>query len=488
VLKHLLPFCIKFLIHTSIMLICFDSCYGQIISHDGIQLFHKTQALSNERKQLLEADIEHYKNAENLWDVLRENFVLPHYEHVPQVREKIAWFMRNQEFLLRSTERAAPYLYFIYEQIKKRKLPPELVLLPIIESEYNPFASSSVGAAGLWQMMPATASGYGIKQDWWYDGRRDIIASTNAALNHLAYLNNFFDGNWLLALAAYDTGEGNLLAAIKRNIRAGKRTDFWSLSVARETQDYVPRLLALVAIISHPSQYPIIFPAVRNAPYLAQIDLNSQVNLKEAAKFAGLSFKRLTELNPGHSRIATAPNVPTQLILPIENIERFIKNSKQNKSDSLRWVQYRVKTGDTIDSIAKKYQTSATSVRKLNQLAARDKLKPGVSLLIPHYLIPLKAINAGKSLLAKNNNNQPIRYNLKPGDTIYMVRLNDSMNAIAKRYHISQQAIREANNLPSDTIQPGIKLVLPTHPHAVPTPVNQAKHFFTGDKIYVAAK
>src|SRR5579862_1406636 len=214
-------------------------------SLEGIQVYQKNLHLFPEHKQKLADDITRYRNADNLWDVLRESFTLPHYEDNPAVQEKIEWYMNNQDFLLRSASRSAPYLYYIFQQVKKRHLPAELVLLPIVESGYNPFNVSNVGAAGIWQLMPDTATGLGVKQDWWYDGRRDVIASTRAALNYLAYLQSFFEGNWLYAIAAYNTGEGNVLSAIKRNIREGMDTDFWSLPLAQETKDYVPSLLAL---------------------------------------------------------------------------------------------------------------------------------------------------------------------------------------------------------------------------------------------------
>ena len=178
-------------------------------SVEGIEVYQKNSHLSAEHRQTIAEDLDRYRNADNLWDTLREDFTLPHYEDSPLVQEKIEWFMEHQDYLIHSVTRARPYLYYIYQQAKKRNLPAELVLLPIIESAYNPFAlNASSGAAGLWQMMPDTASGYGIRQNWWYDGRRDAVASTKAALNHLSYLDSFFNGNWLLAVAAYDTGEG----------------------------------------------------------------------------------------------------------------------------------------------------------------------------------------------------------------------------------------------------------------------------------------
>ncbi|OGT38430.1 MAG: hypothetical protein A3F11_09865 [Gammaproteobacteria bacterium RIFCSPHIGHO2_12_FULL_37_14] len=451
---------------------------------EGIQIYQKNLHLSPEHKQKLADDITRYRTADNLWDVLREEFSLPHYENNPQVQEKIEWFMNNQDYLLRSASRAAPYLYYISQQVKKRHLPAELVLLPIIESGYNPFSLSNVGAAGIWQLMPDTASGLGIKRDSWYDGRRDIIASTRAALNHLDYLQSFFEGNWLYALAAYNTGEGNVLSAIKRNIRGGIDTGFWSLPVAQETKDYVPSLLALAVIISHPDEYPIYFPPVRNAPYLAQVDVGTQINLKYAATLAGISDKKMIQLNPGFSRSSTPTSTskkgPTKLVIPIENIEQFSENlARSPLSHPINWEHYKVKSGDTIASIAKKFATSTTAIRKLNHLS-KNNLHPGANLLIPANDQPIansenivETASKQRSSLASKTEGvmqkvaMPIQslsqYRLQPGDTIYMVRTKDSLESIAKRFHINSKLLQAVNNISKKKIKPGKQLIIPTH-------------------------
>ncbi len=242
----------------------------------------------------------HHSESNDLWDDLRSGFELQHYENSPQVQAQIVWFMHNQGYLNRTTLRAAPYMYYIYQQVKERHLPAELVLLPVLESAYNPFASSNRGAAGLWQLERGTASAFGVKQDWWYDGRRDVLASTNAALDYLTYLQNFFGSNWYLALAAYDSGEGTVQEAMRRNIRSGYNTDFWSLSLPMETQSYVPRLLALAAIIENPQKYSIYLPSISDAPYLGQVDIGGQIDLNKAASLAGISLSELIQLNPGY--------------------------------------------------------------------------------------------------------------------------------------------------------------------------------------------
>jgi membrane-bound lytic murein transglycosylase D len=464
--------------------------------YDGIQLYQKNAPLSPERKQKLADDINRYHRADNLWDALREEFTLPHYEEVPAVQEKIEWFMNNQDFLLRSATRAAPYLYYILQQVKKRHLPAELVLLPIVESGYNPYSLSNVGAAGIWQLMPNTATGLGVKQDWWYDGRRDVIASTRAALNYLAYLQSFFDGNWLLAIAAYNTGEGNVMSAIKRNIRKGLDTDFWSLPVAQQTKDYVPSLLALAVIISQPERYPVYFPPVRNAPYLAQVDLNANVSLKDAAGYAGISYKKLLQLNPGFKQPAASLQRAYKLVLPIENVVDFtenIANATQNtfsQPPQVRWMHYKVKTGDTLASIANKFNTTPKEIRQLNRLT-KNAVRQGNHLLIPKIADVIAEREEPKSTFTATEKVKPtLSYNkpssspyiMQPGDTIYMVRKKDSLASIAKRFRLDSHSILAANRSKASIIAPGTQLIIPTH-RSIDT--HSVKKVQPGDTVYM---
>ena len=438
---------------------------------EGIQIYKKNIPLSAEHKRKLADAISRYHQADNLWDVLREEFTLAHYEDNPAVQDKIDWYMRNQDYLLRSANRAAPYLYYILQQVKKRHLPAELVLIPIVESGYNPFSLSIVGAAGIWQLMPATAADLGVRQDWAYDGRRDIIASTRAALNHFAYLENVYEGNWLLAFAAYDTGEGNLHAAMVKNIHYGRDTDFWSLPVATETKNYVPSLLALAVIISHPEQYPIYFPPVKNAPYLAQVDAGTPLNLKYAANLAGLSYKYLLQLNPGYSHPSIPNKGPNKLVLPIENVEQFTENlvrsslnpqyesliGAKNKSNtnvthqsSRKYVLqpgdtiYMVREKDTFESIAKHFHMNVVALRFTN-IDSSENLAPGKQIIIPTHNPP------------------DIATVIRPGDTMYMVRRGDTIEDIAYKFHTSPSVIRLANLLGDNSLHEGERLVVPTH-------------------------
>lgn len=479
---------------------------------EGIQVYQKNAHLLPEHRQKVAEDISRYHHADNIWDVLRDEFSLPHYEDHPAVQDKIEWYMNNQDFLLRSANRAAPYLYYIMQQIKKRHLPAELALLPIIESGYNPLSSSPVGAAGIWQLMPRTAAGLGVRQDWWYDGRRDVIMSTRAALNHLAYLESFFEGNWLLALAAYDTGEGNVVSAIKKNIRYGYDTDFWSLPVATETKNYVPSLLALAIIISNPDRYPIYFPPVRNAPYLAQVDLGKQINLKYAADLAGISYKKMIALNPAYNKRLLATKGPSKLILPIENVMQFTENlSRTPLSQPVTWVHYKVKSGDNIMLVAQKFKTTPGAIRKLNHLA-KNSLRHGTTILIPNEQItapntprvetsntPIfigKANSGAANIDIESNKTEPMiagmqaktinAYALHPGDTIYMVRNHDTLEHVATRFHINPQALRAANQLRGRKLTPGKQLIIPTH-EAAPAN-NTPTKIQPGDTLYMVRK
>jgi membrane-bound lytic murein transglycosylase D len=490
-------------------------------SVEGFQVYQKNLHLYPEHKQQLADDIYRYQNADNLWDALREEFALPHFEENPLVQEQIDWFMSHQEFLLHSATRAAPYLYYILQQVKKRHLPGEVALLPIIESAYNPFAYSSAGAAGIWQMMPGTASGYGVKQNGWYDGRRDVIVSTKAALNHLSYLRSFFDGNWLLAIAAYDTGEGSVLSAIRRNIRDGYTTEFWSLPFPQETRIYTPRLLALAAIISNPRQYPIYFPPIQNAPYLAQVDVGAQIDMKRAANLAGISIKKMWQLNPGYSQSATAQNGPSKLILPIENVEEFTENLARlpvfRQIRTTAYV-YKVRPGDTLVAIARRFYINPMVLRRTNQLASNN-IRPGTSLIIPrpdakpginadpaegqpHYFTAntntqevkvsgktYAAIKRTIALPTYVGGTLPSHYRMQSGDTIYMTRNNDTLVKVANRFHTSIKALEIINQLERNAqLAKGGKLVIPTHTIKMArlvSPTSKEYRLSSGDTVYL---
>lgn len=356
-----------------------------------------------------------------LWEPIRAHLQLSaREENQPAVQEQIRWFAKNPVYLKDAVSRAAPYIYYVYTQVRKRDLPTELVLLPIIESGYNPSATnSSSGAAGLWQLMKNTAKGYGVHQDRAFDGRRDIYSSTNAALDYLTYLKSFFGGDWLLAIAAYDTGEGNVQNAIRQNTQHDKNTHFWALPLALETRSYIPRLLALAAIVKNPAKYGISLPTVSAKPYLELVDANS-MSLTRVAKLAGMSVTELKELNPGVKNSSAAIK-QGQLALPIDRVALY---KQQLAASSLSGSGYKA-----VDN-----QQFA-----LKQNSVQDKEDRNIHLVSNQV--------EGSSDKSKPNSQQ-----------IHLVKSGDTLNGIAKHYHVSVKNIQAWNQLSSDRLKPGEKL------------------------------
>ena len=383
---------------------------------------------------------------------------------------------------------------------------------------------SNVGAAGIWQIMPDTASGLGVHQDWWYDGRRDVIMSTRAALSYLDICTAFLMviGYWQLP----HTIQVKVMfyAAIRRNISDGRDTDFWSLPVAQQTKDYVPSLLALAVIISNPDQYPIYFPPVRNAAISRASRHRVANKFKSASKlWRELMYKKLIQLNPGFNRPSKSTKGSSKVILPIENVEQFTENlARSPLNTQLRWMHYKVKSGDTFASIAKKFNTSTTALRKMNHLA-KNTMRYGTNLLIPTNgsinkdmsdttfdiatdetpkVKPSRPTNV--TTLAQNDTaysetNSQVNldsaaktYTLQPGDTIYMVRKNDTLDSIAKRFHIDRTIISTANNLNMSKVTPGKHLLIPTHPELIASAASAytvpEKRVQPGDTIYMVRK
>ena len=258
----------------------------------------------------------------NIWDALTHEFSLNHETLKPEVQKQIKWIVKHPEYIQKIAKQSKPYLYHILNEIKKRNMPGEIALIPVIESEYDPFSSSSKGAAGLWQLMPKTALEFGVIKSLWVDGRKSIRSSTNAALNYLNYLHRFFHGNWILAVAAYDSGEHTVARAVKRS----HAQRFWSLHLPRETTAYIPKLLALSEIIQHPQKYHIQLPYIPEKPYFQEVEIGGRIDVNHAAKLAEVPTHDLRLLNPGFKTWSTSPSKPYKLLIPTENIKDFNQN------------------------------------------------------------------------------------------------------------------------------------------------------------------
>jgi soluble lytic murein transglycosylase-like protein len=260
-------------------------------------------------------------SSQNIWKQIAKDFTLSAYANNPAVMQQIRWYQEHPKSLSDIATQAAPYLYYIHQQVKEKGLPGELALLPIIESAYNPFAYSHVGAAGLWQLMPGTGSDLGLKRNAGFDGRRDVVSSTQAALSYLDYLDKIFDKNWLLALAAYNSGPGTVLKADKINKGDHSNSEFWSLHLPQETKQYVPRLLAVAAIISNPGKYGIKLPNVPNQPYFAKVSVDKPMPLSTVAKLADTPVNEVHNLNPGYMGTQNASSTPEHVLIPIDKVE-----------------------------------------------------------------------------------------------------------------------------------------------------------------------
>ena len=259
------------------------------------------------------AEPEHTETPPGLWQLTRQHMQLDLDNEEPRLQYQFNWYKKHPEYMQRVATRAGRYYYYILNEVLKRDMPAEIALLPIVESAYDPFAYSHGRAAGPWQFIPGTAKHFGLKNSWWYDGRRDIVASTGAALDYLQQLHRRFD-NWELALAAYNCGGGTVSKAIRRNQKKGLATDFWSLQLPKETRAYVPKLLAVSRLIRDAEQHDLELPPLPNLPVFAEVKLGSQIDLAQAAKLSSISTQELYQLNPGFNRWATDPDGPPSLV------------------------------------------------------------------------------------------------------------------------------------------------------------------------------
>ncbi|WP_281222736.1 transglycosylase SLT domain-containing protein [Photobacterium sanguinicancri] len=316
----------------------------------------------------------------DMWDTLAANMEMP----IPnnrRIRYYRKWFITKPEHIDTVTTRAQPFLFYIYEQVEARDLPMELVLLPFIESSFDQFAYSSQGASGLWQITRATGKTFGLKYWQGYDGRRDIIASTDAALDLLEYLHKKFKGNWLHAIAAYNTGEGRVRNAIKKNRAAGKPTDFWSLQLPKETRLYVPKLLAMSSIIQHKNHYGLQLNSIKPQPVVSEVIINKRVKLKTIAKDAKISSKVLYALNPGYTGGYTVKGRDNKLLLPRDALTSFY-NRENVRYTKYRFHIHQIKPGDSLNEIAQLNNTTVSLLRQLNDLTG-SFITAGQQLIIP---------------------------------------------------------------------------------------------------------
>ncbi|NVD07301.1 LysM peptidoglycan-binding domain-containing protein [Vibrio sp. JPW-9-11-11] len=392
---------------------------------------------------------------QDVWQRIAMQLALPIPEH-KSVDYYRTWYLKHPNHLKTVSKRAEPFLFLITEKIEQRGLPLELALLPVVESSFDAFAYSHGSAAGLWQFVPGTGEMYGLKQNFWYDGRRDVAAATDAALDYLTYLNKRFDGNWNHAIAAYNSGGGRVSRAIRKNTNLGKPTDFFSLDLPRETSGYVPKLLALADIVANQEHYGIEIPAIANRQVIQLVDPKEQLDLAIAANYAGISVKQLQSLNPAYNQWATAPDGPHQLLLPVESVAKFTQTAEANRGKGMKVVRYKVKSGDTLSVLASKYNTTSKVIRRANNLS-NNTIRVGQHLMIPtstkdDQAYALSATNR----LAKTQATARGKYKLT-----HTVASGESLWSIARANKVSHQSLAKWNGMgPKDTLRVGQKLVI----------------------------
>jgi len=431
-----------------------------------------------------------YKNT--IWGRLLSLYSLPEINN-PRIDRELNWYLQHPTDLAVLQERAEPYLHLILDEIEAKNIPGELALLPVVESAFLPDAYSKSDASGLWQFVPATGRMYGLKQNAWYDGRRDIYASTKAATAYLKHLSETFDGDWLLALASYNYGKGNVRKSIEKNEDLNLPTDYWSLSLPEETLNYVPRLLAIARIFANAEKYNIHLQNIPNKPYCEVVDVNYQLDLNKAAELANTPLNEFLKLNPGFNRSSTAPEGPHHLLIPVAQAQTFKQNLAQlpydDRVDLKRYHeetvaqirhdatvaqkrddeavqkrhdeaqakaasshQYKVKSGESLLAVAFKNHTTVKSIQQANHLAG-NSVHSGMILKIPTQNI--SADDTKLTAKASKNN--------ASNTQIYVVKKGDTFWNIGQKFSVSGETIAEWNKTTSkNALVLGQKLTIKT--------------------------
>lgn len=370
------------------------------------------------------------------WQYLISLFSIPQEDNT-RIDKAVSWYLAHPKYIETIQARAKPYLYAIIKEVEAKGLPGEFALLPAIESGFKAHAYSHASAAGLWQFIPSTGKIYGLEQNWWYDGRRDIYASTEAATSYLKNLGELFEHDWLLALASYNAGQGKVKRAIKRNRAKNKATDFWSLDLPRETEHYVPKLLALAKIFANAKHYGVDLIKLDHKPRFSAVNIGSQLDLSLAAKLADTSLNELFKLNPGCNRAYTPPKGPHRLLIPIDKVDLFEENlASLADQDRIKWQRHKVTSGDSLSRIAYRYNTQVKVIREVNHLN-NNTIRAGTYLLIP--------LAQGK--VSNNPFIQASQLSHSNKHSTYIVKSGDSLWSIARKLDLHSRDIARWNHI-----------------------------------------
>lgn len=392
----------------------------------------------------------------DLWERIRDGFQLEADDR-PAVQQQLDWYVRHPAYITRVFNRAKPFLPYIVAEAESRGMPLELALLPVVESAFDPFAYSHGRAAGLWQIIPGTGKRFGLKQNWWYDGRRDPVAATHAALDYLEYLYKMLGEDWLLAVAAYNSGEGNVMRAQRKNLKSSRPTDFWNLSLPRETEAYVPKLLAVRAVVADPQSLGLTLPAIEDVPYFEEVATGAQIDLALAAGLAGLDIDELYALNAGFNRWATDPDGPHRLNVPVDAAP-VLTQALANLPDRerVKWLRYKVQNGDALGNIARKNRTTVELLRQVNGLKG-SMIRAGDHLMIPTATRSLDSYTKSADSRLSSTMSRPQGVSKAE----HVVKSGESFWSIGKKYGVSTRNLAKWNGMaPGDTLSVGRKLVI----------------------------
>ena len=441
---------------------------------------HASRAAAAEEKPVASPAAEEDSIPGDVWERIRRGFAIPDLAS-PAVDRWLRFYTRDPAYLRRMADRAGQYLYDIVENVEARGMPMELALLPFVESAFQPEALSKAKAAGLWQFMPATGNDYSLNQNLWRDDRQDVLQSTRAALDYFEYLHGMF-GDWQLALAAYNWGEGSVSRAIARAKRAGRAADYAHLRMPRETADYVPKLEAIKRIIENPSKYGIELPDVGNEPFFVTITKPRDIDTKTAAELAGMPLEEFRALNPSYKLPVIVASHNNVMLLPADRVDYFIDNlaSWMDSGQPLsRWSTYKLQQGETLAAVAERAGMSESFLREVNGIPKGRQVLPNSTLLI--------LSDAGDDISADDAD---ARLRLSPQTTwrrvTYRVRPGDTLSTIARRWHITMKSIVTANRLRSDRLRAGQRLIL-TVPNVERAPIQQASRSTGSHKIHAVS-
>jgi membrane-bound lytic murein transglycosylase D len=453
------------------------SLIALLVGCDSISLKKTDQATSATNHSTI-APAAHTPEAEpeerkydSVWDRIRTGFALPQISN-STVDAQIRFYTSKKKYFYGVMQQSEPYLYHVASEMQANGMPMELALLPFIESSYNPTASSPGNQnVGMWQFGAATGRNFGLKQNNWYDGRRDVVASTDAAIRLLKKLYVRFDNDWLLAVAAYNAGDGAVQKAIDQNRRAGKPTDFWSLPLTKTTRGYIPQLLALSKIVANPNIYDFNLYPIADVPYFVKINVDSHISIADAAQKSALDVGLLKKLNAGFKTGITDPTEPRHLLVPVDSAAIFrlqldslpkqTLTQQTRAQEKTQRTYHTVKPGENLWSIAKAKNTSVETLASLNNLSTKSALKVGQKLAV---------LNQASDRTAKSNEikdnkvitSQVTASESKEAQTLkYTIKSGDTLGKVAAKYDVSVKQLMQWNKIKDETsIRPKQELIV----------------------------